>query len=413
MTHPLSSLFTQHIDGRTSKSQHAHLEQRVAEQIDRLHHIVDEGEAEGTFLRGIDEATWDSLVRYANTLRKRHKRIVVFGAGAALSCGRIYSSITYPHSRGNVGQKDGVTFCLCDSLDPQVLDVACGQEETPPCCVFLSRSGDTLETREQLHFCLQRYGGNKDNVSCPIVMILGKSGQQGGGLLRAWAQDHNVDIIDFDESLSGRFSPLGVVGIMVGLLAGADMAQVRAYQQKKGALKVGEKDAISDSVLWHEHWAERGRTTSVLMVYQESLWGLACWYRQLWAESLGKDGKGLTPFIALGPQDQHSQLQLWLDGPEDKTYTLMGRVAGAKHARGLHVQHACRVGTQNSLRAKQLPLRVVDCYDSSEALAAALARQWMAEVYVLCRLWSIDPFNQPAVAQGKDTTESMIDGFLS
>ena len=152
---------------------------------------------------------------------------------------------------------------------------------------------------------------------------------------------------------------------------------------------------------------------SVLMVYHEALWGLACWYRQLWAESLGKDGKGLTPFIALGPRDQHSQLQLWLDGPQDKTYTLMGMAEGVLREQQARLIHACRMGTQDSLRAGQLPLRVLDCYDVNEALVAALAQQWMAEVYVLCRLWSINPFDQPAVAQGKTITESMVRGFLS
>ena len=136
---------------------------------------------------------------------------------------------------------------------------------------------------------------------------------------------------------------------------------------------------------------------SVLMVYHEALWGLACWYRQLWAESLGKDGKGLTPFIALGPRDQHSQLQLWLDGPQDKTYTLMGMAEGVLREQQARLIHACRIGTQDSLRAGQLPLRVLDCYDVNEALVAALAQQWMAEVtcFVVCgrlilstsRLW--------------------------
>ena len=153
------------------------------------------------------------------------------GRGAALSCGRIYSSIVYPQSQGMSGHKDGVDFQLCDSLDPRVLSAACGQGETPPCCVFISRSGGTLETREQLRFCLHHYGGNKDEVRCPIVMVLGR----GDSMLRRWAQAHDVTIIDFDESLSGRFSPLGVVGIMVGLLAGADMTHVRGASRQQWA----------------------------------------------------------------------------------------------------------------------------------------------------------------------------------
>ena len=222
-----SSLFTQHIDGKPSARQ---APQRIATEVAQLHEDVMQETAESLFLRGIDDTTWQSLTRHAHQLRKRHRRIVVFGAGAALSCGRIYSSIVYPQSQGMSGHKDGVDFQLCDSLDPRVLSAACGQGETPPCCVFISRSGGTLETREQLRFCLHHYGGNKDEVRCPIVMVLGR----GDSMLRRWAQAHDVTIIDFDESLSGRFSPLGVVGIMVGLLAGADMTQVRGLLASNG-----------------------------------------------------------------------------------------------------------------------------------------------------------------------------------
>ena len=69
--------------------------------------------------------------------------------------------------------------------------------------------------------------------------------------------------------------------------------------------------------------AEKQHASSVLMPYRDELSTLALWYRQLWAESLGKDGKGTTPIQASGAVDQHSQLQLYLDGPNDKMISLV------------------------------------------------------------------------------------------
>ena len=76
---------------------------------------------------------------------------------------------------------------------------------------------------------------------------------------------------------------------------------------------------------------KKGINMSIIMPYCDSLNSLALWYRQLWAESIGKNGKGITPINSLGTVDQHSQLQLYLDGPKDKFFTIIGKKEQRKY----------------------------------------------------------------------------------
>ena len=170
---------------------------------------------------------------------------------------------------------------------------------------------------------------------------------------------------------------------------------------------------------------------SVLMPYDPRLSLFADWYRQLWAESLGKDGHGTTPIRALGPVDQHSQLQLYLDGPADKAFTLLlsgsagagpridlgpARADGDAELGYLEgrtlgdITAAMGRATADSLVAKGRPTRIMESDRLDEAALGALFMHFMIETIVAARLMGVDPFGQPAVEDGKRRAREVLQG---
>jgi len=174
--------------------------------------------------------------------------------------------------------------------------------------------------------------------------------------------------------------------------------------------------------------SEQGIKSTVLMPYADGLDSFVMWYRQLWAESLGKQGEGTTPIRALGPVDQHSQLQLYLDGPRDKLFTLMAPPQGGTGPRldvdlagdesldymrgrtlGDLVAAEC-AATAETLAKNGRPVRRLRLAEVDAHLMGALMMHFMMETVIAAGLLRIDPFDQPAVEQGKVLTREFLRG---
>jgi glucose-6-phosphate isomerase len=157
----------------------------------------------------------------------------------------------------------------------------------------------------------------------------------------------------------------------------------------------------------------------VMMAYADRLERFTRWYVQLWAESLGKEGKGTTPIAALGPVDQHSQLQLFIAGPRDKLFTVI-TVACAGHGPRLDPGLAAAVGepgfagktigdlvaaqgraTAETLAKNGCPVRTIKLARLDEASLGELLMHFMLETIIAAQLLGIDAFDQPAVEEGK------------
>jgi glucose-6-phosphate isomerase len=208
------------------------------------------------------------------------------------------------------------------------------------------------------------------------------------------------------------------------LLAGLDVRQVR--NGAAGVVRTLVESAAPADVppavgaALNVALAERrGVRLSVLMAYGDRLERFTRWYVQLWAESLGKQGRGTTPLAALGPVDQHSQLQLFLDGPPDKLFTLivtraagrgaaldpaLAKTAGAGYLAGRGIGDLVDVmqrATADSLAEAGRPVRTL-LIDSIDAVSlGALMMHFMLETVIAARLIGVDPFSQPAVEGGK------------
>ena len=171
---------------------------------------------------------------------------------------------------------------------------------------------------------------------------------------------------------------------------------------------------------------QRGIATTVLMPYVDRLANFGLWYRQLWAESLGKNGTGTTPIRAVGTVDQHSQLQLYLAGPADKMFTVVMldcAGTGATVDAGLAADEALSYlygrtmgdlmdaeqrATAVTLARHGRPTRLIRLASLDERVMGSLMMHFMLETIIAAHLLGVDPFGQPAVEEGKVLTRSYL-----
>ncbi len=234
--------------------------------------------------------------------------------------------------------------------------------------------------------------------------------------MRQLAAAQGSKVIDHDPELGGRYSVLSPVGLLPAAIAGLDI-----YALRDGAAEVMVSDMalpLEGAALQHA-FAANSMNISVLMPYCDRLKSFADWYCQLWAESIGKDGKGSTPARAIGAVDQHSQLQLWLGGPRDKLITMLllenhGRGAALPeellgderlaYLRGHHigdVLDAQQRATRETLTKRGVPVRVMRIKQLAERELGALLQHYMLETIFTAHLLGVDAFDQPAVEESK------------
>ena len=164
------------------------------------------------------------------------------------------------------------------------------------------------------------------------------------------------------------------------------------------------------------------------MAYADRLERFTRWYVQLWAESLGKDGKGTTPIGALGPVDQHSQLQLYIAGPRDKLFTIvtvasagrgprmaadLARLAGEPEFAGKTIGDLVAAegrATAETLARNGCPVRTIHLERLDEAALGELLMHFMLETIIAAHLLGVDPFDQPAVEEGKVLAKRYLTG---
>ena len=180
-----------------------------------------------------------------------------------------------------------------------------------------------------------------------------------------------------------------------------------------------EASAATGAALHHALAQEGKLATTILWPYADALAVFGGWWRQLWAESLGKDGKGSTPVSVLGPVDQHSQLQLFRDGPGNALFTILsvdmkglgpavpkaaakalglGYLAGKKP--GDLVDAECRA-TAQTLFKNGRPVRNIHVPKVDAFNMGALMMHFMLETILMGKLMNVDPFDQPGVEEGK------------
>jgi len=294
---------------------------------------------------------------------------------------------------------------------------------------------------------ISKSGGTPETIAATFTALgaleakVGKAGIRNQMLAITEAADNplrrlmtqlDCTILEHDPKVGGRYSALSLVGMLPAMIAGVDGAAVRegaasvldpvlAAKDTKGlAPAIGAALSVGLS-------QERRTNITVLMPYVDRLETFAFWYRQIWAESLGKQGKGTTPVRAMGTIDQHSQVQLYLGGPHDKLYTfiiqdtagqgaeLASATLGGDKALDYLAGHtmgdlllAEADATAATLVKDGRPVRVIRIKTIDERVMGALMMHYMLETMFAAELWGIDAFDQPAVEDGKVLTRQYL-----
>ena len=245
------------------------------------------------------------------------------------------------------------------------------------------------------------------------------------GFLKQIADREDLKVLPIPPDVGGRFSVLTPVGLLPAAVTGLDVdallagaAQCVDEVNERGA----EHPAVVGAAMHYLMDTARGRNVRVMMTYADALERLAAWFVQLWAESLGKDGKGSTPHGAVGTTDQHSQVQLYMQGPQDKVIEIVevevhprdleipgayedlegvGYLGGHTMAELLNVE--CDA-TRRALTEAGRPNCTIKLGEPNEENLGFLLQALEVQTAIAGILYGVNAFDQPGVEAGKEIT---------
>jgi glucose-6-phosphate isomerase len=367
------------------------------------------------------------------------ENFVVLGiGGSALGNIAIQTALNPYMYNSDDKQRSGPRLFVLDNIDPQqtnsFLKWISGRLDKTVFNV-ISKSGETAETAAQfLTVCgLLEEKLGKDSLKKHIIATTDPK----EGTLRRIADKFRLTSLEIPQGVGGRFSVLSAVGLLSAAICGIDIGQILA-----GAAGMDEKvsrqsffknpAALNAAINWHYY--NTGKRISVMMPYSYALKDFADWYRQLWAESLGKAknlaGKdifvGPTPVKALGAVDQHSQLQLYRDGPDDKLFTFLAvenfdsdvqigpapdiapQLQFLSHQNMSRLLNNEKVATEYALLASRRPCVTVAFEKICPYTVGGFIYLFEVSASILGMLFGIDAYNQPAVELGKEAASALM-----
>lgn len=376
----------------------------------------------------------DLICEHAVTLARRFKKvknILVFGiGGSALGTSSLYLALKGPWA--HLRTEDSPRLFVLDNIEAKALcDLVdlLGQDDN--LFVFVSKSGNTSETLAQYLFAKKHF----PKFSAERTVIITDPHK---GFLHDLVAKNNFNHLTVPPSVGGRFSVFSSVGLFPLAVCGLDVKNLldgAAHMEKLCHSDVlAQNPAALLAVTLHYWSAKKGISQFVMMPYADHLRLFSDWFAQLFAESLGKkhdlNGKllhaGVSALKALGVTDQHSQLQLYLDGPRDKLVMFIevedafldAPLDDAKHGderidflSGKNLRElllAEKKATEESLRESNCPNLTIKMPEINAFQLGQLYQLMMNAVVYLGALMNINPFDQPAVEKIKEFTFGLM-----
>ena len=414
------------------------LAKRVSAEHARIHSEHDAGEQRWMNLPD-DLALVDEIEAFAVDARDRYTDFILIGIGGS-SLGALATIQALAHPFRNL-QPDGVRvgprLFLLDNPDPEKVQATLETVDLPNTLIsVVSKSGQTAETMANFLVARQALvdAVGEEQAVRQIVATTDNS----SGLLRVLSDAAGYRTFPVPDGVDGRQTVLSAVGLLPAALAGIDIRQLLAGAAAMRAASQGDdirtNPAYLLATLSYLADTEHGKSILVTMPYADALYGLADWFRQLWAESLGKrlstDGRevfaGQTPIKALGAIDQHSQIQLYTEGPNDKLISLVsvGRYRSVvaipnPPAETPELSYLADgelgelldrelIATAWALREAKRPnltinTPVIDAFALGEFFYLHQLQTVMAGA-----LYGVNPFGQPGVEAGKNATYALM-----
>ncbi len=343
--------------------------------------------------------------------------------GSALGPMALHRALNHPYYNA-LSERRGPRIHFAENTDPATLSAILDVADPEATWVnVVTKSGSTAET--MANFLV---------IRGVLVDALGDFGFQGRmvattdpekGFLKEIADREDLITLPIPKDVGGRFSVLTPVGLLPAAVTGlnvdallAGAAQCVDEVQEQGA----EHPAVVGAAMHFLMDTARGRNVRVMMTYADALERLAAWFVQLWAESLGKDGKGSTPHGAVGTTDQHSQVQLYMEGPQDKVIEIVevrdhprdleipaayedlegvGYLGGHTMAELLNVE--CDA-TRKALTEAGRPNATIRLGTVNEENLGYLLQALEIQTAVSGSLYGVNAFDQPGVEAGKQIT---------
>ncbi|MDX2307517.1 MAG: glucose-6-phosphate isomerase [Hyphomicrobium sp.] len=383
-----------------------------------------------------DTADIDEAEAALERLSAGAESIVFFGTGGSGLGGQTLAQTagwSIPFSASDA-QRKRPRVRFYDNLDGQSLaELLSGTDLAATRFVLTSKSGGTTETLAQAIATISavKSAGLESRIPGLFLGITepSKPGTQNG--LRSLCERLGIPTLDHHTGIGGRFSVLTNVGLLPAMARGVDVRAVRAgARDVVAALNAAPSPADFAPALGAAAIVALSKARSVrsvvVMPYADRLGKFADWFVQLWAESLGKSGEGTVAVPALGPVDQHSQLQLFMDGPRELAITVvrvasegvgpkidaeLAETAGAAYMAGAtigDVVHAQSQAIVAALMKAGRPVRTLDLATLDGRSMGALLMHFMLETIIAGRLLGVDPFDQPGVELAKVLTRERL-----
>jgi len=276
--------------------------------------------------------------------------------------------------------------------------------------IIISKSGNTLETIVNSNIEIRKKDKN---------IILTENSQS---YIKTLAQKLKAEIVDHKNYIGGRYSVLSEVGMLPAELMGLNTIKFKRLNYLVNNKKF--INSLCENVEKTLSLIKKKKLNSIILNYDERSENLFLWYQQLISESLGKKSKGILPMISNMPRDNHSLLQLYLDGPKNNFFTFFyvydkksnfltnhifskkfEFLKGKKTSDIIYIQ---KIATQNIFSKKNIPYRNFEIQNRNEEVLGELFCFFVLETILLGRALNVNPFDQPSVELIKKETRRIF-----
>ena len=278
--------------------------------------------------------------------------------------------------------------------------------------IVISKSGNTLETISNFNLLLNSQKRNKNIILC----------ENNKNFLRSLGKKLKAEIFEHKNYIGGRYSVLSEVGMLPAEFMGLNEKKFKRFNYL-----INNKNFINsliENVTSIFNYIKNGKTNLVILNYDQKSDSLFQWYQQLLAESLGKNKKGIFPIVSSMPKDNHSLMQLFLDGPKNNFYTifsarekklekldknyLFNNYSILKNKSINKILESQKKATENIFKKEKIPFRSFEIINRNEESLGELFSFFILETILLGHLLKVNPFDQPKVELIKNETRKIL-----
>jgi glucose-6-phosphate isomerase len=357
--------------------------------------------------------------KICDNIKNNFKKLYVLGTGGASLTGQTICGLLEKRRKAR-------RIIFVDNVDPiSITRIIKEIDFENSHILVISKSGGTIETVAQLLLFIQvfeeKFG--KDNIKKHFTAITETTKKN---VIKNICDNYKIKTHQH-ENVGGRFSIFSSIALVPAYFAGLDIEKflIGASNYFDNFKNDTSKNNAFLGAILNSCFTEKNIATTVLMPYIERLKNFTVWYCQIWAESLGKTDKAITPIRALGTIDQHSQQQLFLQGKKDKIYTIIinksdkeftkfslakkfPEIAFLENKNMQDIMNIAGFSTAETLKQNNLPVRVIETNNLDEEVLGALAMHFILETTLMAEYLKINAYDQPAVEQGKKIAIKML-----